>query len=142
MDTQFNPSSPDTLELEARKENLEQLLGFIETRLEDCPMKALMQINVAAEEVFVNIASYAYAPGTGSARVSVRLQDDPRAALITFEDSGVEFDPLAKADPNVSLPASERSIGGLGIFMTKKLMDEVKYLRRDGKNILTLRKLL
>ncbi|MCR4622841.1 MAG: ATP-binding protein [Clostridiales bacterium] len=132
------------LTLEASTANLPRVLDFIETELEDalCPMKARMQTGVAAEEIFVNIASYAYAPGTGSATVRVEISGSPRTAVITFIDSGVPYDPLAKPDPDVTLSAKERQIGGLGIFMTKKLMDEVAYEYKDGHNVLTLRKLL
>ena len=128
------------LSLEATVENLPQLLSFLEQKLEaaGCPMKVQMQLSVAAEEIFVNIASYAYAPGTGTATVCLSIGGEPRRATLTFLDSGVPFDPLAKADPDVSLPAAEREIGGLGIYMTKKTMDDVHYEYRSGQNILTL----
>ncbi len=132
------------LELEARAENLPEVQSFVEKRLEDagCPMKAQMQIGVAVEEVFVNIASYAYAPEIGNATVRVEVSDDPVTVTITFVDHGVPYDPLKKEDPDVTRPADEREIGGLGIFMTKKLMDDVIYEYRDGHNILTLKKKL
>ena len=101
-----------------------------------------MQIDVAVEEIFVNIASYAYAPLTGIAKVRVEISDDPATAVITFIDRGTPYDPLAKKDPDIHASADERSIGGLGIFMTKKMMDEVKYEYRDGENILVLKKKL
>ena len=128
------------LTLEATLENLTKVIGFLEERLEEagCPMKAQMQITIAAEEIYVNIASYAYAPGTGEATVRFEITDAPTAARITFIDGGVPFDPLAKADPDVTLSAEERNIGGLGIYMTKKTMDEVRYAYKDGKNVLTL----
>ena len=88
------------------------------------------------------IASYAYAPGTGIATVCIEIDDDPPVVTIAFSDSGVPFDPLKKADPDVTLPAEEREIGGLGIFMTKKTMDEVRYEYKDGQNRLTLVKKL
>ena len=123
-------------------EKLPELLAFIEQQMEEvgCPLKTQMEIAVAAEEVFVNIASYAYAPGTGIATVCIEIDDDPPVATIAFSDSGVPFDPLKKADPDVTLPAEEREIGGLGIFMTRKFMDDVTYTYRDGQNILTLKK--
>ena len=99
-----------------------------------------MQIEVAVEELFVNIAHYAYAPDTGSA--TIRTEITAGTAEITFIDSGVQYDPLAKPDPDVSLPASERQVGGLGIFMVKKSMDDMRYEYRDGKNILTIVKKL
>lgn len=132
------------LELEAAAEKLPEVLSFLEEHLEraDCPPKTQMQIAVAAEEIFVNIASYAYAPETGRAQVCLELFRDPLRAVITFLDSGRPFDPLKREDPNVLLPAEERQIGGLGIFMTKKLMDGVRYEYRDGKNVLTMEKVL
>ncbi len=136
--------SPEELELDALVENLDEVQAFVDERLEqaDCPMKAQMQIDVAVEEIFVNIASYAYEPGRGKALVRVEIAGDPACAAITFTDSGMPFDPLAREDPDVRASASERGIGGLGIFMTRKLVDEVNYEYRDGKNILTLRKKL
>ena len=132
----------DELELDAKREKLPEVLAFLEAHLEalDCPPKAQMQISVAAEEIFVNIASYAYAPGTGRAAVRVESTADPASVTVTFTDSGKPFDPTQKADPDVTLSAEEREIGGLGIFMTKKIMNEVTYERRDGKNILRIKK--
>jgi len=126
----------------AQIEKLQEVLSFLEQALGevDCPLKKQVQIAVAAEEVFVNIASYAYAPGTGTATVRIEIADDPPVATITFSDSGAPFDPLNKADPDVTLPAEEREIGGLGIFMTRKFMDNVTYTYKDGKNVLTLKK--
>lgn len=133
-----------TLRLPARTDRLPEVLAFLEQRLEqmDCPPKAQMQINVAAEEIFVNIASYAYAPGTGEAAVCVDEDEAPGYVTITMTDCGMPFDPLAKEDPDTELPAQERGIGGLGIFMTKKLMDEVSYEYKDGRNILKMKKRL
>ena len=132
------------LVLEADADNLEQVQLFVEERLSgtDCPPKALMQIGVAVEEIFVNIASYAYAPDRGNAKVRVEITDEPVTVTITFVDRGIPYDPLAKADPDVKLSAAERQIGGLGIFMTKQLIDDVAYEYRDGQNILTLKKKL
>ena len=128
------------LKIPAEVEKLPEVLSFLEAHLEaaDCSMKAQMQITVAAEEIFVNIASYAYAPGTGTATVRLEISGDPKAAVITFLDSGAPFDPLATEDPDVTLSAEERDIGGLGIYMTKKTMDEVRYEYKDGQNVLTL----
>ena len=130
------------LEIDAEQENLEEVQTFVEERLEgtDCPMKAMMQINVAVEEIFINIASYAYAPEKGKAKVKVEVSDDPIAVTITFMDHGIPYDPLEREDPDVTLPAEERDVGGLGIFMTKQFMDDVAYEYKDGQNILTLKK--
>ena len=105
-------------------------------------MKAQMQIGVAVEEIFINIASYAYAPDKGKAKVRVEVPGDPVTVSVTFVDHGIPYDPVAKEDPDVSLPAADRDVGGLGIFMTKKIMDDVAYEYKDGQNILTLKKKL
>jgi anti-sigma regulatory factor (Ser/Thr protein kinase) len=119
-------------------------MAFVDETLEEagCSMKVQMQIDIAVEEIFVNIAHYTYTPGAGDAVLRVELQENPRTVSITFEDRGVPYDPLAKEDPDVTLDAEERQIGGLGIYMVKKSMDEVKYRHEDGKNILTLVKCL
>ena len=135
-------SNVKTLGLEAKVQNLEQVLGFIRQNLEEAGAapRPLNQILIAAEEIFVNISSYAYGKGTGTAEI--RMTAENGSAEIEFRDSGSPFDPLAKADPDVTLPAEERQIGGLGIFMVKKSMDDVLYRYEDGKNILTIRKKL
>ncbi len=132
------------LTIEALAENLSAVTEFVDLRLEqvNCPMKAQMQIDVALEEIFINIANYAYQPGKGPATVRVDVTDSPLTVTITFVDHGIPYDPLAKDDPDVTLPADEREIGGLGIFMTKKLMDDVVYEYKDGSNILRLVKKL
>ena len=128
--------------IEAKIENLDEVLGFVDGQLEEleCPMKAQMQIDVAVEEIFVNIASYAYAPGVGNAVVRFESSQDPASVPITFIDSGVPYDPVQKDDPDVTLSAEERGIGGLGIYMAKKAMDDMKYVYRDGQNILSISK--
>ena len=130
------------LRIEASLDNLDDVLRFVDQELEgaDCPMKFMMQIDLAVEEIFVNIASYAYAPGKGDAVIRLEIAGNPRCAEICFMDSGVPYDPLAKADPDITLSADERQIGGLGIYMVKKSMDSMEYQRADGKNILTLKK--
>lgn len=128
--------------IDALTENLDAVIAFVTEQLEavDCSMKAQMQIEVAVEELFVNIAHYAYAPNTGSATIRTEITAD--TAEITFIDSGVPYDPLAKPDPDVTLSAKERQIGGLGIYMVKKSMDDMRYEYRDRKNILTIVKKL
>ena len=132
----------DELELDATDENLEVVQNFVDERLEsiECPMKKQMEIAVAVEEIFINIAHYAYAPETGKAKVRVEKAEDGSAVAITFTDRGVPYNPLAKQDPDINVSANEREIGGLGIYMTKKLMDELAYEYRDGQNHLTLKK--
>ena len=134
--------TPNELVLEAEEENLPAVQSFVEEHLEavGCSPKAQMQIGVAVEEIFINIAHYAYAPDKGIATVRVEVSRDPVAVTITFVDHGVPYDPLTRRDPDVTLSAGEREVGGLGIFMTKQLMDDVTYEYRDGQNILTLKK--
>lgn len=128
------------LDIEATAENLDRVQEFVESHLEraDCSMKSKMQIGVAVEEVYINIVHYAYAPEKGNATVRVSVTEEPVVVSITFIDHGTPYDPLAKEDPDISLSAEDRPIGGLGIFMTKQMMDDVRYEYKDGQNILTL----
>ena len=130
------------LTITATVENIEVVTDFVNEQLEaiDCPMKAQMQIDIAIDELFGNIAHYAYNPEVGDATVRVEVIDDPMAVVITFIDNGIPYDPLAKADPDTTLSAEEREIGGLGIFMVKKSMDDITYEYKDGQNILKIRK--
>ena len=135
------------LNIAAKTENLDQVLGFIDSFLEEqeCDMKVMIQIDVAVEEMYVNIAHYAYGvEGGGDAEIRVELDElyGKRAVRITFIDSGIYYDPLAKEDPDITLGAEERPIGGLGIFMVKKSMDDVAYERRDERNYFTMKKLI
>lgn len=130
------------LSIEAKVDHLESVLAFVDGELEQiaCPMKQQMQIDIAVEELYVNIAHYAYAPETGTVTLRVETTETPASVAITFTDQGRPYNPLAKADPDVALSADERQIGGLGIFMVKKSMDEMDHEYRDGRNILTIRK--
>lgn len=134
----------ETRRLEATVQNLDKVLEFADGLLETvaCPIKIQMQIDLAIEEIFVNIANYAYAPETGMAEISVEITASPKTAVITFSDSGKPYNPLEKADPDINLSAKERQIGGLGIYMVKKTMDDVQYEYAEGKNRLTLVKKL
>lgn len=124
----------------ARDESLNEAIAFIEAELEkiDCPLKSVMQITVCVEEMFVNVAHYAYAGEEG--KVKLTIDEENGIVTISLTDSGVPFDPLKKEDPDITLSAEERGIGGLGIFMVKKSMNEVAYERKDGKNIFTMKK--
>ena len=130
------------LTIAATIENIGTVTDFVNEQLEslDCPMKAQMQIAIAIDELFGNIAHYAYNPEIGKATVRVEVIEDPLAVTITFIDNGVPYDPLAKADPDTTLSAEEREIGGLGIYMVKKSMDEITYEYKDGQNILAIKK--
>ena len=130
------------LTLEAKLDNIAAVTAFIDGELEalDCPMKAQMQIDIAIDELFGNIAHYAYPDGTGDATVRFDFDGATRMAGIAFIDGGVPFNPLEKADPDVTLSAEEREIGGLGIFMVKKTMDKMEYYYENGFNVLMLHK--
>ena len=132
------------LRIEATLENLDNVLAFVDAGLEeqDCPIKVQMQLDVAVEELYVNIAHYAYAPGTGQAVIEFDYNEDTGVVKITFKDSGTPFDPTAKADPDTTLSAAERQIGGLGIYMAKKSTDEMNYEYKDNMNILSIFKKL
>ena len=126
------------LEIEAKDDNLDTVIGLVTEEMEkmDCPPKIVIKMSVAVEEIFVNIAHYAYGDKTGSAKIQVEGCEDPRGISITFIDSGMPYDPLEKEDPDINLSAEERQIGGLGIFMVKKTVDDIDYKYEDGKNIL------
>ena len=132
----------NSITLPAAVENIGKITAFVEGKLEerDCPLKKTMEISMAVDEVMANVAMYAYAPGTGDVTVQFGFEEASRTASVTFVDGGVAFDPLAKEDPDVTLPAEQRKIGGLGIFMVRKLTDEVSYAYADGKNTLTIKK--
>lgn len=128
--------------VDAQIENLEIVTDFVEEFLDSqgCPMKVKIQINIALDEIFSNISYYAYQDGVGKATLKLEIQNKPKAVCITFLDAGVPYNPLAKADPDITLSVEERKIGGLGIYMVKKNMDEVNYVYSEGKNILSLKK--
>ena len=130
--------------VDATVENLEVVQNFVSQELEEqgCSMKVMMQIEIAVEEIYVNIVHYAYNPEIGKATIRCEVTEDPMQVIIQFMDSGVPFDPLAKEDADITLSAEERQIGGLGIFMVKKSMDEVSYEYKEGKNVLTIKKVL
>ena len=130
------------MEIKALTENLQEVMNFVDACLEEMAvsMKVQMQIDVAVEELFVNIAHYAYTPDTGTAIIQVETDNDTKQVSITFKDTGKPFNPLDKEDPDTSLPAEERQVGGLGIFLVKQYMDYVNYERKDGENILTVKK--
>ncbi len=127
---------------EANIDRISWLTDQVNDELEklDCPMKAQMQIDVAIDELLANIASYAYDLDAGETTVRFDFDADTRTVSLTFIDSGVPYDPLAKPDPDVTLSVEQREVGGLGIFLVKKTMDDMTYVRRDGRNELTIRK--
>lgn len=126
--------------LEAKIENIEKVTEFVSTFLEEvsAPIKTQTQIDIAIDELFGNIAHYAYGGGEGEVTVKLESSSQPPRVSITFIDEGTPYNPLEKDDPDITLSAEEREIGGLGIFMVKKMMDEMTYKYEDSKNILTI----
>ena len=133
----------ESLTINAEIRNLDIVNEFVSSRLKQhgCEdRKTLMQIRLAVEEIFVNIASYAYDPSVGPAEVRCEVLEDPLRVVIQFLDGGKPFDPLAKPDADTSEDALMSRIGGLGILLVKETMDDVKYVYENGKNILTIQK--
>ena len=135
------------LTVHASPDNLSEVQSFIDQLLEEygCSIKTQMLIDVAVEEIFVNIASYAYSGEPGDAQIEVSFdttESGKDCVRISFSDRGIPFDPLKNEDPDISLPAEKRTIGGLGIYMVKKSMDQVVYEYKDHQNILTVCKIL
>ena len=130
------------LTIAATVENIEVVTDFVNQQLEllECPMKAQMQIDIAIDELFSNIAHYSYNPEVGQATVRVEVVENPLAVTITFIDNGIPYDPLAKEDPDLTLSAEERQIGGLGINRVEKSMGEITYEYKDGHSILSIKK--
>lgn len=114
------------------------IIGLLEDREVD--FKTLNKTEVALDELLTNIASYAYEPGTGNIDIDYELDEATGVLTIVIVDEGKAFDPFAKEDPNIALSEKERRIGGLGIFIVKQVMDEASYERKEGKNIVTLKK--
>lgn len=135
-----------TEKVPATVEELTHVLEIIDSQLEanDCSMKIQLQIDLAVEELFVNIAHYAYAQDeeNADAEIILDIQQNPCTMVLTFKDHGIPYNPLKKEDPDVTLSAEERKIGGLGIYLVKKTMDRVDYRYEDGHNILTITKVL
>ncbi len=129
------------LTLEANVDNIAVVTDFVNALLEEagCAMKAQLQIDVAIDELFGNIARYAYASARGEATVRVELDREARQVSITLIDSGKPFDPLHEIPvPDTTSPLEQRPIGGLGVYLVKKTMDGIRYRHEGGKNMLTI----
>lgn len=131
-----------SLEIPAEKTKLIEVIGFVLDYAKELGFdkKELFQLKLCTEEIFVNVASYAYKPDTGMITIEADGSKDPLTISLSFIDSGIPFDPLAKPDPAKRRSLSQAKKGGLGIFITKKLMDDISYKYQDGKNILTISK--
>ena len=132
----------EKITVEAVLENLQTVIDFATEKLEerDCSMKVIMQTELVIEEIFVNISNYAYHPEIGSATFCMEFEENPSAVLMTFIDRGRPYNPLEAEAPDTTLAIEERDVGGLGIFLVKKNVDEISYEYTDGKNILHMKK--
>lgn len=132
------------LKLQTSNDTLYTVLDTVEALLKEngCPNSVKAEILIAAEEIYVNIAHYAYGGEAGEAVVQMEISQDPKVCRIVFRDKGIPYNPLEKKDPDISLSAEERAIGGLGIYMVKQSMDKVEYRYEDGSNVLLLEKRL
>lgn len=140
-----NQERGTSMELKTKAEisNLDQVKEFVTGALEECGFgtKQIFQVELAVEEIFTNIANYAYNPECGDAWIRCQVERGERDRfVITFIDEGIPYNPLEKADPDLTLDAEEREIGGLGIFLTKKLMDTMEYKYESGRNVLIITK--
>ena len=131
-----------TLTVPAERDQLDVVQSFADEALDQvpCTLEIRLQLQIAVEELFVNIASYAYAPDRGEAVIGCQVEQEPPSVTIQFRDWGKPFDPLAKKDADITLSAEERGIGGLGIYMVKNSMDDVRYQYENGQNVLTIHK--
>ena len=134
----------EKITVDAVLENLQAVIDFATEKLEerDCSMKVVMQTELVIEEIFVNIASYAYHPEIGPATFCMEFEENPHALLMTFIDAGKPYNPLEQDAPDTTLAIDEREVGGLGIFLVRKNVDEISYEYADGKNILRMKKIL
>ena len=125
--------------VEASVNNLDAVLNFVNEELgrHNCPQYLQNQIDIAVEEIFMNIARYAYKPANGNVVICICIGEE---IVIRFEDTGKPFNPLEQAAPDLDKPLAERKIGGLGIFMVRQLMDKIVYSFVDNKNVLIIRK--
>jgi len=130
----------EKLTIDATVENLPNVTEYITSSLEEknCPMKIIMQMELVIEEIFVNVASYAYRPNVGPVTICKTFEGN--SITIDFIDGGTPYNPLEHKDPDINAEIDDRDIGGLGIFLIKKNVDEIFYERKDGKNILTIKK--
>ena len=130
------------LTLDAKIENVDEVIEFVNKELDAfaCTSKAKTEIDIAVDELFANIANYAYNPNVGTATIQIEKSNEADNVIITFIDKGTPFDPLIKKDPNITLSAEERQIGGLGIYIVKKTMDKVEYEYKNNQNILRITK--
>ena len=129
------------LKIEAKKENFEKVLAFVDEALEKAgvPYEVQLSVEMAIEEIYLNIVYYAYAQKDGDAIILADINEKDKILTLTFIDEGPEYNPLLKEDPDTTMDIMDRPIGGLGILMVKKMMDDVAYCRENGENHLTIK---
>lgn len=132
------------LTLEATVDNMAKVTEFVEQFLDeiDCPFKIKMQLDIVIDEIFGNIAHYAYGNGVGNVTIQMEHLENPECIELLFMDGGIPYNPLEKENPDITLSAEERAVGGLGIYMVKKSVDEISYKYVNGKNQLQVKKKL
>ena len=130
--------------VDAMIENMNTVTAFVDDFLDQiaCPMKSRIQINIVIDEIFGNICHYAYKDSVGAVTVRVESGNTPKAVFLTFTDNGIPYNPLDTEDPDITLSSEERKIGGLGIYLVKKNMDEMKYEYVNQQNRLWMEKRL
>ena len=130
--------------VDATIENMDTVTAFVDDFLDEiaCPMKSKIQINIVIDEIFGNICHYAYKDSVGTVTVRVESGNTPKAVFLTFTDNGIPYNPLETEDPDITLSSEERKIGGLGIYLVKKNMDEMKYEYLNQQNRLWMEKRL
>ena len=137
---ELSDNNARTLDLPADDAKLADVLNFIKSHLPAGVSSELInKLDLAAEEIFVNISHYAYEGASGKAQIICETAA-PGSIKVSFVDWGIEFNPLEQPDPDFTQSADERRLGGFGIYLTKQFMDKVSYCRKDGKNILTIEK--
>ncbi len=130
--------------LTAKIENLNKVFDFLDAQLSSLAynMKAKLQLELSIEEAYVNISKYAYTSDKGEVEILSSVDEDPLQITVQFVDSGIPYNPLKTEDPDLFTDTEEKELGGLGIFLIKKNVDNIKYKYHNGKNILTLQKKL
>ena len=132
------------LYLPARMDKIDEAMTFVESMLQNHSSAHTYDVLIAVEEIFSNIAKYAYPDRTegGFVDISCAIGGDPVFISVTFTDSGIPFNPLDRPDPDITLPLMQREPGKMGLFMVKKMMDSVTYTYQNAQNVLTIRKQL
>jgi anti-sigma regulatory factor (Ser/Thr protein kinase) len=134
----------EQLTVKAVLDNLERMLEFVTNAARNAGATKTLQntLRLVCEEALVNVINYAYPGSEGELTITADIRPVPPAIVLEIADSGFAFNPLDRPDPDTTLPAGQRQIGGLGIFIIKKNMDKVAYRREGGRNVLTMEKRL